>query len=61
MLSLGFKTEYIHVYFFSSQFLISLIVIFDLVVVLVIKKDVFWFTRMNVVSVKLNNSFLKCI
>lgn len=36
---------------FSSQFLISLIVIFDLVV-LVIKKDVFWFTRMNVVSVK---------
>lgn len=43
--------QYIHVYFFSSQFLISLIVIFDLVV-LVIKKDVFWFTRMNVVSVK---------
>lgn len=36
--------------FFPHNFLISLIVIFDLV--LVIKKDVFWFTRMNVVSVK---------
>lgn len=37
--------------FFPHNFLISLIVIFDLVV-LVIKKDVFWFTRMNAVSVK---------